>query len=142
MRMLANKRNLNTKRNLKICFFSPFSLPFKYFNLCFSQSAHIQNALYFDTMHCVKPNEWYPRNIRKYFGGRSLFLIKSRFTISFDFQAIKECFQDYVGSMGISNKHHLIVYDRSPFGFYAASRVYWIFRVGFSFLNFLMIFFK
>lgn len=57
---------------------------------------HIENALYFDTMNCVKPTNLHPRNLPD-----------------------KACFQDYVGSIGISNKHHIIVYDRSPFGFYA-----------------------
>lgn len=39
------------------------------------------------------------------------------------------CFQEYASNLGISNSHHLIIYDRSPFGFYASSRMWWIFRV-------------
>ena len=31
--------------------------------------------------------------------------------------------------MGIGNKHHLILYDRSPFGFYTSSRMWWVFRL-------------
>lgn len=31
--------------------------------------------------------------------------------------------------MGISNKHHLIIYDRSPYGFLLAPRAWWIMRV-------------
>jgi thiosulfate/3-mercaptopyruvate sulfurtransferase len=38
-------------------------------------------------------------------------------------------FKDYIGSIGISNKHHLIIYDRSPYGFYSATRLWWLFRV-------------
>jgi len=67
--------------------------------------AHVENAIFFDTMHCVTPSKWYPRDLPD-----------------------RACFVDYAGSAGISNKHHLIVYDRSPFGFYAAPRVWWLFR--------------
>ena len=62
-------------------------------------------------MHCATPTKFIPRNIPQ-----------------------PECFKDYVGSLGISNKHHVIVYDRSPFGFYASSRAWWIFRVNTPFL--------
>jgi thiosulfate/3-mercaptopyruvate sulfurtransferase len=74
--------------------------------LKFKNSGHIKNSVYFDTMHCTKPSKMYPRSLPDH-----------------------DCFKDYVGSLGISNKHHLIVYDRSPFGFYAAPRTWWIFRV-------------
>ena len=37
-------------------------------------------------------------------------------------------FQEYVSSLGISNKHHLILYDRSQYGIFSSSRVWWIFR--------------
>ena len=57
-------------------------------------------------MNCTHPTKLYPRNIPE-----------------------KTCFQDYVGSLGISNKHHLVLYDRSPFGFYTSSRMWWIFNV-------------
>ncbi len=50
-------------------------------------------------MHCVKPSKLYPRDLPN-----------------------NQCFEDYVGHMGISN-------DRSPFGFYAAPRVWWLFKV-------------
>ena len=57
-------------------------------------------------MKGVEPNKYYPRNIPD-----------------------KTVFQEYVSSLGISNKHHLIIYDRSPYGFFASSRVWWIFRL-------------
>lgn len=40
-----------------------------------------------------------------------------------------EVFQNYVSSLGISNEHHLILYDRSQFGFFASSRAWWTLRV-------------
>ena len=40
-----------------------------------------------------------------------------------------DCFKDYVGNLGISNKHHLIIYDRTPFGFYASTRMWSIFKM-------------
>jgi thiosulfate/3-mercaptopyruvate sulfurtransferase len=67
---------------------------------------HIKNGIYFDTMSCVAPDQYFPRKVPD-----------------------QVCFKDYVGSLGISNKHHLIIYDRSPFGFYASSRAWWIFRL-------------
>jgi 3-mercaptopyruvate sulfurtransferase SseA len=70
------------------------------------KSGHIDRAVYFDTMECVEATPLLPRNLPN-----------------------RECFKDYVGSLGISNKHHLIFYDRSPFGFYAAPRLWWLFRV-------------
>jgi len=38
-------------------------------------------------------------------------------------------FQEYVQANGISNKHHIIIYDRSPYGLMASARVWWILRV-------------
>jgi thiosulfate/3-mercaptopyruvate sulfurtransferase len=67
---------------------------------------HIDRAVYFDTMECVQTTPLLPRNVPN-----------------------RECFKDYVGSLGISNKHHLIFYDRSPFGFYASPRLWWLFKV-------------
>jgi 3-mercaptopyruvate sulfurtransferase SseA len=43
----------------------------------------------------------------------------------------KVCFQNYVESLGLSGKDHLILYDRFNFGFLAAPRAWWIFRVSF-----------
>lgn len=76
------------------------------FLLNWCSSAHIPKAVFLNTMECTNATKMYPRAVPN-----------------------KECFADYAGSLGISNKHHLIVYDRSPFGFYASSRMWWIFRV-------------
>ena len=57
-------------------------------------------------MNCAEVTNLYPKNLPE-----------------------KNAFKDYVGSLGISNDHHLIIYDRSDFGFYASSRLWWIFRV-------------
>ncbi len=40
-----------------------------------------------------------------------------------------DCYRDYLGSLGISSKHNLVVYDRSPFGFYASSRLWWTLKM-------------
>lgn len=70
-------------------------------------------SVYIDTLKCTKPTRLYPRNLPEV-----------------------ECFQEYASDLGLSNSHHLILYDRSPFGFYASSRMWWIFRV----VNFLDLF--
>lgn len=57
-------------------------------------------------MHCSQSNQLYQRNIPD-----------------------ANCFKDYIGSKGISNKHHLIIYDRSPYGFYSSTRLWWLLRV-------------
>ncbi len=38
-------------------------------------------------------------------------------------------FADYVGNLGIGNNTHVVVYDSSDFGSFAAPRVWWMFRV-------------
>ncbi len=48
-------------------------------------------------------------------------------------------FKDYVESLGISSNHHVMVYDRSPAGFFASTRLWWLFRVekySFFYFNF------
>ncbi|CAF0872631.1 unnamed protein product [Brachionus calyciflorus] len=70
------------------------------------KNAHIDKAIFIDTLECSDSNHMYPRNVPK-----------------------PDCFKDYVGSLGIGNKHHLILYDRSPFGFYTSSRLWWVFRL-------------
>lgn len=69
------------------------------------KTSHIPQALFFDTTECTQPSKMYPRPVPN-----------------------AECFGKYVGSLGISNRHHLILYDRSPFGFFASSRMWWVFR--------------
>jgi 3-mercaptopyruvate sulfurtransferase SseA len=67
---------------------------------------HIPNAIYFDTLNSCQITDVYPRRFPD-----------------------PNLFQSYVRDNGISMKHHLIIYDRSPFGFMASSRVWLIFRV-------------
>ncbi|XP_067830683.1 3-mercaptopyruvate sulfurtransferase [Heptranchias perlo] len=40
----------------------------------------------------------------------------------------EEHFSEYVGSLGIGNNTHVVVYDASDFGLFCASRVWWMFR--------------
>lgn len=41
-----------------------------------------------------------------------------------------EKFGEYVSSLGVSNEHHVLVYDNSAkFGLFSAPRVWWMFRV-------------
>ncbi|CAF0930483.1 unnamed protein product, partial [Brachionus calyciflorus] len=99
---------LRTKLN-ESCFNQNFRLleaNFGLENLNQYKNSHIEKALYFDIMNGVDSTKVYPRGLPK-----------------------PEIFQDYVNKLGISNKHHLILYDRSPFGFFASSRTWWVFRV-------------
>lgn len=41
----------------------------------------------------------------------------------------REHFAEYVGSLGIGNNTHVVVYDTSDFGSYSAPRVWWMFRL-------------
>nr|XP_023670197.1 3-mercaptopyruvate sulfurtransferase-like [Paramormyrops kingsleyae] len=38
-------------------------------------------------------------------------------------------FADYVGSLGVGNKTHVVVYDTSDWGCFSAPRVWWMFRL-------------
>ena len=67
---------------------------------------HIPNAIYFDTLNSCKTSDMYPRSLPD-----------------------SNSFQTYARDCGISKRHHIIIYDRSPFGFMASSRVWLIFRV-------------
>lgn len=70
------------------------------------EKGHITPASYHDLLHCApEPNE--------------------RVAVGL---AEKNCFQDYLGSMGVNNKHHLIIYDRSPFGLVNSARLWWQLR--------------
>ncbi|CAF0946356.1 unnamed protein product, partial [Brachionus calyciflorus] len=65
------------------------------------EKAHIQNAIYFDSLTGVEPTKYLPKNWPN-----------------------PEEFGKYLSDLGISNKHKIIIYDRSPFGFFASSRVW------------------
>ena len=81
-------------------------------NLFFNRG-HIKNAIFFDTMECVKVTKLIPSNIPD-----------------------KACFEKYVESLGISDNHQIILYDRSQYGFFIAPRAWWIFRVRFILIAF------
>lgn len=65
------------------------------------EKSHIKNAIYFDTMTGFEPSKLYPRDWPK-----------------------PDAFEEYLSQLGISNKHKIIIYDRSPQGFFASSRVW------------------
>ena len=69
-------------------------------------------------MQNVTPSELYPRNLPETNG-----------------------FRDYVGSLGISDNHHVVFYDRSPTGFLASSRAWWLFQVKIFNVLFLFVYF-
>ena len=72
-----------------------------------NKRGHIETALYVDVLNCAsESSRMYPRPVPDL-----------------------ECYKDYLGSLGISNKHSLVVYDRSPFGFYASSRLWWTLKM-------------
>ncbi|RNA08201.1 3-mercaptopyruvate sulfurtransferase [Brachionus plicatilis] len=67
---------------------------------------HIPQAIYFDTLHGADSNEYIPKNIPS-----------------------QEKFEEYVGSLGISNDHHVIIYDRSDNGFLVSGRAWFLFKL-------------
>ncbi|CAF0899323.1 unnamed protein product [Brachionus calyciflorus] len=71
-------------------------------------NSHIPTAIYFDASYNSTGN------IDKF--------------IAYDIPNEKK-FREYVGSLGISNSHHIIIYDRSPNGFLAAARAAYLFKV-------------
>ncbi|CAF5113094.1 unnamed protein product [Rotaria magnacalcarata] len=73
------------------------------------QSTHIPQARYFDQLECVKPTKLIPRGLPEV-----------------------KCFESYLSRLGVSNNDHIVLYDRSPMGFYASTRAWWLFKVTFS----------
>lgn len=63
--------------------------------------SHIKNAQFFDTFSCFEPSKLFPKDWPQ-----------------------PDKYADYLSSLGISNKHNVIIYDRSQYGFGAASRVW------------------
>jgi 3-mercaptopyruvate sulfurtransferase SseA len=41
----------------------------------------------------------------------------------------KDKFAEHLSNLGVDNKHQLVLYDRSPFGFYASTRIWWTLKV-------------
>ncbi|CAF1168866.1 unnamed protein product [Adineta steineri] len=66
---------------------------------------HIPKARYFDQLECTKPSKLIPRGLPE-----------------------TKCFESYLSKMGVSNSDHIVLYDRSPIGFYATSRAWWLFK--------------
>jgi len=71
-------------------------------------SAHIPKARYFDQLECTTPTKLIPRGIPEV-----------------------KCFESYLSRLGVSNNDHIVLYDRSPMGFYASSRAWWLLKVNF-----------
>lgn len=67
---------------------------------------HIPKAIYFDALHGAESNEYIPKNI----------------------PGEKE-FENYVASLGISNSHHVVIYDRSENGFLVSGRTWYLFKM-------------
>jgi len=67
-------------------------------------SSHIPGATFLDLNTCVRPTPTLPRNLPE-----------------------RECFAQYVRSLGVSRDQHLVVYDRG--NMLPAARAWWIFRV-------------
>ena len=66
---------------------------------------HIPTAQHLDLFRCSRPTPTLPNNLPD-----------------------KDCFSDYVRSLGINRDSHIIVYDRGTF--FPATRAWWLFRVG------------
>lgn len=92
---------------------SKFTENFRILDVNFGQEAkkdynlgHIDRAIYVDIARCTEPSKLMVRPLPDF-----------------------NCYKDYLGSKGVSNKHHLILYDRSPFGFYASTRLWLILKM-------------
>jgi len=69
------------------------------------QQAHIPQAKYFEQLECTEPTKFIPRGLPE-----------------------TKCFENYLSKLGVSNSDHIVLYDRSPMGFYASSRAWWLFK--------------
>lgn len=67
---------------------------------------HIPGALFFDIDECGDPESPFDHMLPG-----------------------EDGFADYVGNLGVGNDTHVVVYDCSDFGSYAAPRVWWMFRL-------------
>lgn len=67
---------------------------------------HIPKARYFDQLEYTTPTAFIPRGLPD---------VKS--------------FEDYLTRLGVSNDHHIVLYDRSAAGFFAASRAWLLLKV-------------
>ncbi|CAF1182105.1 unnamed protein product [Adineta ricciae] len=67
--------------------------------------AHIPKAQFFDQLECTQPTKLIPRGLPDI-----------------------KCFESYLSRLGVSNKDHIVLYDRSPMGFYATSRAWWLLK--------------
>lgn len=63
--------------------------------------SHIKNAQFFDTFSGFEPTKLFPKDWPQ-----------------------PDKFAQYLSDLGISNKHNVIIYDRSQYGFAAASRAW------------------
>lgn len=99
LNQLLKHENFDENYRLIECFFTASSE--KEFN-----NEHIPKAIYFDVLHGAEANKFIPKNIPK----------------------LKE-FEEYISSLGISNDHHVIIYDRSEFGFFTAPRAWYLFKL-------------
>jgi 3-mercaptopyruvate sulfurtransferase SseA len=71
-----------------------------------SSSAHLPQARYFDQLECTTPTKFISRGLPDI-----------------------KCFETYLTRLGISNGDHIVLYDRSPMGFYASARAWWLLKV-------------
>ncbi|CAF3349631.1 unnamed protein product [Rotaria socialis] len=68
-------------------------------------AGHIPTAHYFDQLEYTTPTAFLPRGLPD---------VKS--------------FEDHLTRLGISNEDHIVLYDRSPSGFFAAGRAWFLFK--------------
>lgn len=69
------------------------------------KAGHIPNARYFEQLECTTPTEFLPRGLPDANG-----------------------FAEYLTKLGVSNDDHVVLYDRSPAGFFAAGRAWVILK--------------
>ncbi|CAF3545988.1 unnamed protein product [Rotaria sordida] len=69
------------------------------------KAGHIPTAQYFDQLEYTTPTAFMPRGLPD---------VKS--------------FEDYLTRLGVSNEDHIVLYDRSPAGFFAAGRAWFLLK--------------
>jgi thiosulfate/3-mercaptopyruvate sulfurtransferase len=65
---------------------------------------HIPTAQHLDLTKCVHPTPTLPNNIPE-----------------------KECFEEYVQSLGVNRDSHVVIYDRGTY--FSSARAWWLFRM-------------
>ncbi|CAF0938583.1 unnamed protein product [Didymodactylos carnosus] len=110
--MTSKLPSLLNCQTLKNILSKPTSIKFSIIEASFGKQSedefkngHIPKAKYFDQLECTTPTKLIPRGLPEI-----------------------KCFENLLTRLGVTNNHHVIIYDRSPFGFYASSRAWFLLK--------------